>query len=344
MSEWLPGGDGGRVAGSGRSAPPLVAVLGASGFVGSAVVRRLVDEDVRLRLVSRGGLEGGLEAPSGVEVRALDLTGPGAVASAVAGADVVLPLVLFNGAEGWRVAEGDGESAAERVNVGIVRAVVEACRDGQVVVFPGSTSQVGPRAGERVDGSEEDFPDTPYDRQKHAAERVVLGTAGVRGISLRLPTVFGPGPKDRGVVSAMARRALSGQPLTVWGDGSALRDLVFVDDVADAFAAAIAHADRLAGRHWLLGSGKGVAVAELFAGVADAVARESGGPAAPVVSVPAPAHATAMDLRGLVADPGAFHAVTGWRARVGWVEGLARTVEAMTARPPYVPSEAPLSY
>ncbi|SDP95873.1 dTDP-4-keto-6-deoxyhexose 4-ketoreductase [Lentzea jiangxiensis] len=302
----------------GELAGTLVAVLGGSGFVGSAVSARMAARGARVRVVAR---DPGVP-PFPAEVVATDLTEPGAVAAAVAGADVVLPLVLFTGGGTWRVADGDAADAA-RVNVGIVAEVVDAARG--TVVFPGSTSQVGPGAPERIEGTETDHPESEYDRQKCAAERLVLDAGGC---SLRLPTVFGPstGSPDRGVVTAMARRALSGEPLTVWGAGDVERDLVFVEDVAEAFAAAVAHPDRLAGRAWLVGSGAGVEVRALFELVAATVAELTGRPAVPVRSVPPPPYATASDFRGLVADPAGFTLATGWRARVPLADAVARTV------------------
>lgn len=296
----------------------LVAVLGGSGFVGSAVSARLAARGARVRVVARSpGVP-----PFPAEVVTTDLTEPGAVAAAVAGADVVLPLVLFTGGGSWRVSAGDATDAT-RVNVGIVAEAVDAARGA--VVFAGSTSQVGPGAPERIDGTETDHPESEYDRQKCAAERLVLDAGGC---SLRLPTVFGPstGSPDRGVVTAMARRALAGEPLTVWGAGNVDRDLVFVEDVAEAFAAAVAHADRLAGRAWLVGSGTGVPVRALFELVASTVAELTGRPAVPVVSVPPPPHATASDFHGLVADPAGLTLATGWRARVPLAAAVSRTV------------------
>ncbi|MEU7478398.1 NAD-dependent epimerase/dehydratase [Lentzea sp. NPDC042327] len=296
----------------------LVAVLGGSGFVGSAVSARLAARGARVRVVARApGVP-----PFPAEVVAADLTEPGAVAAAVAGADVVLPLVLFTGGGTWRVAAG-GAADAARVNVGIVAEAVGAARG--TVVFAGSTSQVGPGAPERIDGTETDHPESEYDRQKCAAERLVLDAGGC---SLRLPTVFGPSPgsPDRGVVTAMARRALAGEPLTVWGAGDVRRDLVFVEDVAEAFAAAVAHADRLAGRAWLVGSGTGVPVRALFELVAATVAEHTGRPAVPVLSVPPPPYATASDFHSLVADPAGLTLATGWRARVPLADAVSRTV------------------
>jgi dTDP-4-keto-6-deoxyhexose 4-ketoreductase len=107
------------------------------------------------------------------------------------------------------------------------------------------------------------------------------------------------------------------------------RDLLFVEDVAEAFVAAVAHADELAGRAWLIGSGTGVPVRDLFEAVADAVAAHTGLPPVPVRSVPPPDHATPMDFRSLVADPAAFSRVTGWRARVPLADAVARTVAAV---------------
>lgn len=317
---------------------PLVAVLGASGFVGSAVTAALARRPVRLRPIARRPTAVPADARAETDVRVADLTAPGAIAEAVDGADAVIHLVTHAG--GWRGADRD--PAGERVNIGLAHDLVTAAayRPGPapVVVFAGSTSQVGLPARTPIDGTETDRPETPYDRQKLAAENVLKEASArgvIRGVSLRLPTVFGrtagASAEDAGVVTAMTRRALAGQPLTLWTGGDVQRDLLAVDDVAEAFAAAVDHADDLTGRHWLLGTGRGVRLDLLFREIAATVSALTGRPPAPVRSVPPPEHATSTDRRSVVADSSAFRAVTGWRPRTSLREGLAQTAAACAA-------------
>jgi nucleoside-diphosphate-sugar epimerase len=279
---------------------------------------------VRLRLVSRRPARvppGGLAE---VEMRQADLTTAGAVADAVSDASVILHLLLYDSGASWRVAKGD--LAGERVNVGVARELIEVLRGRRsgppVVVFAGSTSQ--------------DDPVTEYDRQKLAAEDAFLAATAdgvLRGISLRLATVFGHSPtshnEDRGVVVTMIRKALAGEPLTVWDGCTARRDLLHVDDLADAFLAALDNPDALAGRHWAVGAGEGIHVADLFSAIAAAVSVHTGRAPVPVVSVPAPAYATAADFRSSVSDSSAFRMATGWRPRVPLGEALRCTVVAL---------------
>ncbi|GAB3812940.1 hypothetical protein GCM10027605_55690 [Micromonospora zhanjiangensis] len=139
---------------------PLVVLLGASGFVGSAVLRELAARPGRVRAVSRRPAAVPDDARAEVEVLAVDLCEPGRLAEAVAGADVVIHAVAYiAGSTTWRVADGD--SAAERVTVGLVRDLIEAVRrsDPPVhVVFTGAASQVGPADREVLDGTETDRP------------------------------------------------------------------------------------------------------------------------------------------------------------------------------------------
>ncbi|MEU3950505.1 NAD-dependent epimerase/dehydratase [Streptomyces sp. NPDC029526] len=323
---------------------PLVVVLGASGFLGSAVLAALSELPVRLRAVSRRPVRPPAGARARTECRAADLTDRAALAGAVHGADAVLPFTArIRGASGWRLAEGD--SAAERVNVGVVRDLVEvlaaARRPGAAppaVLFPGSNTQVGPVDSDWIDGTETDRPQGEYDRQKHTAELLLkeATTAGaVRAVSLRLPPVFGPSgstAEDRGVVSTMARRALAGEPLTLWNDGTVRRDFLYVEDAARAFVTALGQVDALAGRHYLVGTGQPRSLGDVFRTVADAVARHQGIPAVPVGTVPAPAESEGTDVRSLCVDPSAFVAATGWRAVTPLDTALDRTVAALATR------------
>jgi nucleoside-diphosphate-sugar epimerase len=123
----------------------------------------------------------------------------------------------------------------------------------------------------------------------------------------------------------MITRALAGQPLTVYGSGDQQRDFVFVDDAITAFLAAAAHADALAGDHYVVGSGRGLTITAAFEQIARTVERETG-IRAPVIHVPVPADSSAIDARSVVADSSRFSALTSWTPRVDFDEGLRRTL------------------
>ncbi|WP_113703822.1 NAD-dependent epimerase/dehydratase family protein [Nonomuraea lactucae] len=316
---------------------PLITVLGASGFVGSAVTRALARRPIRLRAVARRP-SAPAPGPAETTVVTADLTDRAALAEAVAGSDAVVHLLLADG--GWRAAET--EPGAERVNVGVMRDLIDVMRPGPgdgappLVVYGGAASQVGVPPREPLDGSEPDRPETAYDRQKLAAEQILKRATAegrVRGVSLRLPTVFGEGAAlgatDRGVVSAMARRALAGQTLTMWHDGTVRRDLVHVDDVAAAFAAALDHPGPLVGGHWLIGAGRGDELGDVFRLVARATSDHTGRLPVAVVSVEPPSHAPATDFRSVTIDSSPFRAATGWRPRIPLPEAVRRTVAAL---------------
>jgi dTDP-4-keto-6-deoxyhexose 4-ketoreductase len=307
-----------------------VTVLGASGFVGSWVTAAFSGAGCTVRAAARRPVQligGNLEGP--VLPVAGDLTAPGAVAEACGDSEVVVITVADTSTTGtWRISD---EQAARAVTVGIpaaVRAHVRRRGHRPRVLFAGSVSQ--PRHGDRAV--------SVYDALKQEAEDELLQAAhdgDARALSLRLPTVYGPPAsttgQDRGVVSAMARRAAGGDALTLWNDGSPRRDVLFAADAAAAFVAAAEHAEDLTGRAWDIGSGEALPVGDLFAAVAAAVAGATGAPPVPVVRVPPPAAAAGTDHTDTTVDPGPVAARTGWRARTPWAEGLARTVTHVLA-------------
>ncbi|RNL86658.1 NAD-dependent epimerase/dehydratase family protein [Halostreptopolyspora alba] len=319
------------------SSRALVVVLGASGFVGSAVTTALARCPVRLRAVARRPSV----VPAGqaeTEVRTADLTDQSQLSDVVAGADAVINLVKHDG--GWRAAEE--ESTSRLTNVDVMTSLVESLRGGDrdgrppVVLFSGTISQIGVPPDHPIDGTEPDEPITAYDRQKLAAEQVLKKATAdgvVRGASLRLPTIFGhgrtPESADHGVVATMVRRALAGQELTMWHDGTVEREFIYAPDVADAFLAALDHADDLAGGHWPLGSDRSEPLGDVFREIAERVAAHTGGPAVPVVSIDPPAHAPVTDFKSVRVDSSRFRAITGWKPRVPLGEAVRNTIAAL---------------
>ncbi|WP_255632336.1 NAD-dependent epimerase/dehydratase family protein [Amycolatopsis sp. TNS106] len=330
---------------------PKIVVLGSSGLIGSAVTAALARRPVRLRAVARRRTAIPSVRAGEVEVHSADLTDPERLREVVADADVLFHLVKDSA--GWRTAEED--PGCERVTVGVLRNLVEVLRSRRsagpppLVLHSGAASQAGV-LDEPADGSQPDRPGSVYDRHKLAAERLLMAATAegvLRGISLRLPTVYGPDPApdvpDLGVISTMIRRALNGAELPLWHSGIVRRDLLHVADVAAAFMAALDHADALVGGHWVIGSGQGWDLADAFERVAATVAERTGSDPVPVRRVPPPAHTPITDFTSLTVDPAAFRTITGWEPRLPFAEGLRHTVAVMHRRAVAGPKKVPVA-
>jgi CDP-paratose 2-epimerase len=110
---------------------------------------------------------------------------------------------------------------------------------------------------------------TPYGCSKGAAEQYVLDyarTFGLPNVVLRMSCIYGPhqyGSEDQGWVAHFLISALAGTPITVYGDGHQVRDLLFVDDAVEAYVEALRQISRVQGRPFNLGGGPTNAVSLL---------------------------------------------------------------------------------
>ena len=102
---------------------------------------------------------------------------------------------------------------------------------------------------------------SPYGCSKGAADQYVRDYARIYGLPtvvFRMSCIYGPrqfGTEDQGWVAHFLIAAATHQPLTIYGDGKQVRDLLFVDDLVRAFQLAHEQLDRTAGRVYNIGGG-----------------------------------------------------------------------------------------
>ncbi len=305
-----------------------VVVTGALGFLGASLMDVLKDVDCAVVRVVRRPAPPLRDCRARVSDVVGDVRDASTWRSALEGADVVFHLAAQTSAD----SHDDFEA-----NVVPVVHLLEACRlqgSQPIVLFAGTVTQAGVPLRTPVDESHPDNPPTAYDAHKLIAENHVKEYAKngyVRGASLRLANVYGPGPRSRGagrgVLNAMVRRAVAGEPLTVYGSGNYLRDYLYVRDAALAFVAAAGAIEALNAGHWVIGSGEGYTINDAFNVIAERAAARTGRRVA-VEHVEPPQPLCALDARNFVADPSRFGAATLWRARCRLPEGIDRTIEA----------------
>jgi UDP-glucose 4-epimerase len=305
-------------------------VTGGAGFIGSALVDRLLQLGHRVAVVddlSTGRLANLTAAHANhgdrLRVLELDIRSP-ALADAMADES---PAVVFHLAAQVDVRVSVRDPAAD-ASVNVVGAVnvLECARRagvGKVVYAASGGTLYGEPPDDRLPLHETEpwQPTSPYG----VAKRTVLDYLavyarlhGLRSASLALANVYGPRQAahggDAAVVAAFAGCLLQGRPGTVFGDGLQTRDLVYVDDVADAFVRAVDRADGLVVN---IGTGVETSVLEVHRLMAAAA-----GVAAPPVFAPArlgELERSALDVT-LAAD------VLGWRPATTLAEGLSRTL------------------
>jgi UDP-glucose 4-epimerase len=146
----------------------------------------------------------------------------------------------------------------------------------------------------------------------------------VRACSLRLTNVYGPRQLIRhnrqGFIGWFIRLALEGREIQVFGDGSQMRDLVYVDDAVDAFLRAGA-SDACNGRVFNVGGIEPIALKDLVSLLVDLAGAGS------VRYVPWPAEKKAIDIGSFYADSTRFREAVGWHPRVPLRAGFARTLD-----------------
>jgi CDP-paratose 2-epimerase len=164
---------------------------------------------------------------------------------------------------------------------------------------------------------------SPYGCSKGAADQYILDyarTFGLPATVFRMSCIYGPrqlGNEDQGWVAHFLIRALEGQPITLYGDGHQVRDVLYVDDLVDAFVLARENIDRISGQAFNMGGGAKhtLSLLQLVDRIEDLTQRR------PALSFE---DWRPGDQRWYVSDTRKFGKATGWKARVDAEEGVAR--------------------
>ena len=293
-----------------------VLVTGGSGFIGSNIVRRLLElehEAVVLDDLSSGFAE---NLVPGVPFFEADVRDGAAVAAALEDCDVVLHLAASVG----NARSIDDPVKDSQINViGTLNVLESARRQGlRRIVFSSSAGIFGELKTLPIDEDHPQDPDSPYGASKLAAEKMCLvynKLYGMHNVCLRYFNVYGVNQRYDAygnVIPIFADRILRGVPMTIFGDGEQTRDFVNARDVAAANIAAATAGDDVDGP-FNVGSGTRVTINDLAALMQRAAGREVGLEYAPPRK---------GDVRDSLAATAAAQAAFGFAPGVGLDEGL----------------------
>jgi UDP-glucose 4-epimerase len=231
------------------SAAEEVLVTGGAGFVGATLVRRLVASGHRVRVLDN--LSTGDPAHlAGVDAELVkgDIRDADTLDDALRGMTAVIHLAAAGSVVG---SVADPVANFEANVIGTFRVLDAARRGGVTNVVQASTG--GALIGDATPPVNERSlpkPISPYGASKLAGEgyaHAFAKTYGIRTVAIRFGNVYGPWcARKRGVINVYFESLHSGVPLLIYGDGTASRDYVHVDDIANALQLALEN-DRVPG-------------------------------------------------------------------------------------------------
>jgi UDP-glucose 4-epimerase len=286
---------------------------------------------------THGGDRRNLDDAAGpIDVVEADVGDTGAVRDVAAAAEVIFNLAgQVSHVESMARPRFDLE-----VNTASQVGFLETLRDAgssAVVVYTSTRQIFGHPRYLPVD---EDHPVSPVDVNgisKWATEQLHLlyrEQYGIRASSVRLTNVYGPRQRLRddlqGFLPIFVRRALSDEPITVFGDGAQERDCLYVDDVIECLLLT-ARSTEAPGEVFNVGNDERLSLRA----IAEAIVTAAG--SGSVESVPWPHDRDAIDIGSYYGDSSKAKRLLGWEPRTSFVDGIARTVEFYRShRPQYL--------
>jgi len=304
-------------------------VLGGAGFIGSHLAEALARQGRHVRIFDRPHVDRLSLFPNarGFETFTGDFLNPQALAPALEGAELVFHLVSTT------LPKNSNDHPVYDVESNVLGSLrlIELCREHGVrkLVFVSSGGTVSgvPRTTPIAEDHATD-PISSYGIHKLMVEKYLALAHRLHGLDYRVVrpgNLYGPRQRldtAQGAVAVFLDSALRGEPIQIWGDGSVVRDYVYVADAVDAMLKAAAFEG--APRVFNIGSGKGISLNELVAEIGNLLGR-------PIKVEHSASRPVDVPVNVLDSSLAARH--LGWRASTPLSEGLRRTCEWLrTAR------------
>jgi UDP-glucose 4-epimerase len=297
--------------------PSSAIVLGGGGFLGVNLCRRLVASGRRVRAFGRRCAFP--QALAGVDWYSGEFSDASALAAAIESYDIVFHLVHTTTPHSANL-----DMTADLQNVSSSIALLDISRTLGVkrIVFVSSGGVLYGRVKQIP--TPEDAPTEPitaHGISKLAIEKYLALYEHLYGLDyrvLRVGNPFGPfqlATRNQGVIAALISRALAGEPTEIWGDGSVVRDYLFVDDVIDALEAAAS--DRSDLRVFNIGSSRGRSLREIIAALETQLGRKLEILWKPGRPIDVPVSVLAIDRA---------KSVLGWSPKTPFEQALEQTI------------------
>jgi len=298
-------------------------VTGGAGLIGSVIAEKLIKRGDSVLVLDNISTGNSANIPLKAEFVEGDLTDPGTFES-IDPKDV--EAVLHLGAQSSGEVSHEDPVHDFDVNARGTLLLLRWCERCEIrrFLFASSMAIYGPSEGPLSEGRTSS-PHSFYGASKIAAEGYVnlFGRQGGQPTIFRMFNVYGPGQNignlKQGMASIYLAYLIQGEPILVKGAFNRYRDFVYVDDVADAWLAAL-HLPASINGTYNLGSGRKTTVRELLDGLIRAFEQD---PATyPVVQ----GDGTPGDILGSIADISAARRDLCWEPKMELSEGLKRMV------------------
>ena len=302
-----------------------VVIFGGGGFIGSAIADRLLADGHTLRIFERPRVEPyrTFLVSEKVEWLTGDLLSQHEVSEAIDGMDAVVHLVSST------LPKSSNDDPIYDVQSNLVatlqmlNAMVQKSVKKIIFISSGGTVYGNP-VYLPIDERHPTDPRVSYGITKLAIEKYLLmyeHMHGMKATVLRVANPFGERQRvetAQGAVGVFLHKALSGEPIEIWGDGTVTRDYIYVSDVADAFAGAVAYDGPKS--VFNIGSGAGTSLNELIELIEGAIGR-------PVARKYLPGRP--FDVPVSVLSNELVREELGWAPQVPLQTGIARTAAWM---------------
>ncbi|PWH12714.1 MAG: NAD-dependent epimerase [Anaerolineae bacterium] len=298
-------------------------IFGGGGFIGSAIADRLLQEGHQLRIFERPRVMPYriFSNYEHVEWITGDMLSAHDVSDAIHGMDVVYHLVSFT------LPKSSNEDILYDVQTNLTATLhllnaMIAHRVGKIIFISSGGTVYGNPEYIPIDEKHPTNPMVSYGIVKLTIEKYLLmfqKLHGIRSIIFRVSNPYGPRQRietAQGAATIFLYRALHSLPIQIWGDGSVVRDYIYITDVADAFARVLGYEGTAS--VFNISAGIGISLNELIEKIEFTLGR-------PVKKEYLPARP--FDVPVNILENRLAQEMLGWKPSVGLSEGLLRTMK-----------------